>query len=64
LGQPAASVADEPVRAVVIRLAGLFAPLTLRYPCFAADRPTLPVLAFAGVLLTPMLARHRRVRGV
>lgn len=31
--------------------------------CLAAVRPTLPVLAFAGMLLTPVLAGRRRPRG-
>jgi hypothetical protein len=34
----------------------------LTFHGFAADRPTLPVLAFAGMLLTRVFARHRRVR--
>jgi hypothetical protein len=34
----------------------------LTFHGFAADRLTLPVLAFAGMLLTRVFARHRRVR--
>jgi hypothetical protein len=43
----------DPARSVffvtgVLRLAGPFAPRRFTYHSFAADRPTLPVLAFAG----------------
>ena len=37
---------------------------TLHRPWFAADRPPPPVASFAGMLLTHMLARHRRIKGV
>jgi hypothetical protein len=43
-------------------LAGLFTPQRFTIHGFAADRPVLPVPAFADMRLTPVFARRRRVR--
>jgi hypothetical protein len=36
----------------ILRQAGLFGPLTLRYPCFAADLPTHPCVGVRRMRLT------------